>query len=131
MRQKIEEYGGSIIETDGKRTIELIDPNDNAKRRFQYRAIEAGIESLVLQANGEPFIDTGSPWEPVDLKAMLRMRGNYHPIIDELGADIIRATRRARGWSVSEMAKHCNVSPRTVEGWEQGRTVPSIVFMLL
>ena len=131
MKLKIEEYGGRIIYIDGHRTVEMVDPNDNAHRRLQYRAIDAGIESRVLQANGKPFIDTGSPWEPANLKAMLRMRGNYHPIIDELSADIIRTTRKARDWSVAEMAQHCNVSPRTVEGWEQGRTVPSIIFMLL
>lgn len=37
----------------------------------------------------------------------------------------IRAIRRAKAWSVAEMAAVCGVSPRTVEGWEQGRPVPA------
>lgn len=37
----------------------------------------------------------------------------------------IRAIRRAKAWSVAEMATVCGVSPRTVEGWEQGRPVPA------
>jgi hypothetical protein len=34
-----------------------------------------------------------------------------------------RKLRKILGWSVWEMAAFCGVSHRTVEGWEQGRTV--------
>jgi ribosome-binding protein aMBF1 (putative translation factor) len=33
----------------------------------------------------------------------------------------IKAIRRARGLSTTQLAAACNVSRRTVEGWEQGR----------
>lgn len=37
-------------------------------------------------------------------------------------ADGIRKLRHLKGWtSVQPLADHCGVSPRTVEGWEQGR----------
>jgi len=35
--------------------------------------------------------------------------------------DIIRQIRKEKGWTVSDLAERCGVSPRTVEGWEQGR----------
>lgn len=86
-RNKLAEYGGKIIDTDGRKTVELRDPNDNAARRFQYRrAGLATIERRVLTA-GKPFIDTGSPWELMDFDevAQLHMtRGEYHPILDPL-----------------------------------------------
>lgn len=88
-RNKLAAYGGRIIETDGRKTVELRDPNDNAQRRFQYRrAGPASIERRVLTAEGKPFIDTGSPWEmmSVDDVAHLHMvRDEYHPILDPLG----------------------------------------------
>ena len=34
----------------------------------------------------------------------------------------IKALRKARSWSVKDLAEACGVSPRTVENWEQGRT---------
>ena len=37
-------------------------------------------------------------------------------------ADGVRELRRLMGWkNVAHLAEHCGVSPRTVEGWEQGR----------
>jgi len=84
-KMRLSEYGGRIISTDGRRTVEIIDPND--RRLFQYRAAieggEGGIERRVLRPSGKTFVDT--KWEPVDMRAMLRVRGKYHPIIDELG----------------------------------------------
>lgn len=88
-RNKLAAYGGRIIDTDGRKTVELRDVNDNAKRRFQYRRTEhGGLEKRVLSENGEPFRDTGSPWESYteDEIAQLRsVRGEYHPILDPLG----------------------------------------------
>ena len=86
---KLAAHGGRIITVDGKRTVELRDPNDNARCRFQYRRTEdGGMERRVLRENGEPFLDSGSPWEQYtdDEIARLRvMRGAYHPILDPLG----------------------------------------------
>lgn len=39
-------------------------------------------------------------------------------------SDGIKALRRTGSISVASLAALCNVSPRTVEGWEQGRSVP-------
>jgi len=33
----------------------------------------------------------------------------------------IKRLRRTRQWSVKDLAGRLGVSPRTVEGWEQGR----------
>lgn len=87
-RSKLAAHGGRIIETDGRKTVELRDPNDNAKRRFQYRRSDDGLERRVLRENGEPFLDTGSPWEPMtedDIAQLRSVRGEYHPILDPLG----------------------------------------------
>lgn len=44
-------------------------------------------------------------------------------------ADGIRAIRDRLGWTTAEMASRAGVSPRTVEGWEQGR-LPSAAALL-
>lgn len=36
----------------------------------------------------------------------------------------VKAARKALGLRVAELAEACGVSPRTVEGWEQGRRMP-------
>jgi transcriptional regulator with XRE-family HTH domain len=43
-------------------------------------------------------------------------------LIDSAGA--IRAIRRRLGMTAREFGAYCLVSGRTVNGWEQGRTVP-------
>jgi DNA-binding transcriptional regulator YiaG len=40
-------------------------------------------------------------------------------------APALRQLRKEKGWSVEYLANECGVSPRTVEGWEQGR-MPSV-----
>ncbi|MDD3310974.1 helix-turn-helix transcriptional regulator [Pseudodesulfovibrio sp.] len=35
--------------------------------------------------------------------------------------DGVRRLRRERGWSTADLAERIGTSPRTVEGWEQGR----------
>lgn len=34
---RLSQYGGSMIRTDDRPTVEMINPNDNASKRFQYR----------------------------------------------------------------------------------------------
>lgn len=84
---RLREYGGRMLTIDGRRAVQLVDPNDNAKRRFQYRRTldRTGIERRVLAHDGQPFRDTGSPWELVDIAALAAVRGSYHPILDPLG----------------------------------------------
>jgi hypothetical protein len=81
---KLAEYGGRMIQTDGRPTVEITNPNEDRKRLFQFRRTAEGIERRILQSDGEPMLD-GSPWEPCDLLAMRAVRGNFHPILDPLG----------------------------------------------
>jgi hypothetical protein len=81
---KLSEYGGRLVQVGDDVVLELTDPNDNARRRFQYRRQGDILERRILRAGGRPFED-GSPWEPCDLAAMRAMRGIYHPILDTLG----------------------------------------------
>lgn len=87
-RNKLAAYGGRIVETDGRKTVEMRDANDNAKRRLQYRRCDvSGIERRVLMSNGKAFRD-GSPWEQMSVDEIMHMhmqRGEYHPILDPLG----------------------------------------------
>jgi transcriptional regulator with XRE-family HTH domain len=43
----------------------------------------------------------------------------------------VRAVRRRRGWSVAQLAAAMGVSPRTVEGWEQGKPMGGSAARLL
>ncbi|OFW37670.1 MAG: hypothetical protein A3J29_06255 [Acidobacteria bacterium RIFCSPLOWO2_12_FULL_67_14b] len=90
MGATLRQYGGRMIMIDERPTVQLIDTNDNARRRFQYRRTldGTGIERRVLAHDGRPFRDTGSPWEPLswlDIAALEAVRGTYHPILDPLG----------------------------------------------
>lgn len=90
---RLSDYGGQIITIDGQRVVQLVDPNDGAQRRFQYRLApgpQRQIERRVLAHDGQPFRDTGSPWEPMtdtEYRALLSVRGDYHPILDGLGQE--------------------------------------------
>jgi DNA-binding transcriptional regulator YiaG len=46
-------------------------------------------------------------------------------------ADGFRQLRKLKDWSVSDLADHVGVSPRTVEGWEQGRmpSKPALIIL--
>jgi len=83
---KLSEYGGRIVWTDGKKTVELHD--DTAKKVFQYRlTADGGIERRVLLEGGIPYPD-GSPWESMsasDIRHLQSVRGQFHPILDPLG----------------------------------------------
>ena len=85
---RLVEYGGKIIMTDGVRTVELRDPNDDGDHRYQYRRTDDGrLERRVLTSAGRPMTD-GSPWERLsdaEICGLLSRRGEYHPILDPLG----------------------------------------------
>lgn len=86
-RSKLAEYGGRLRTIDGRKVVEMVDPNDNGRARYQYRRAGERLERRVLQHNGQPFRN-GSPWEPYrdsDLAEMRAARGKYHPILDPLG----------------------------------------------
>lgn len=44
---------------------------------------------------------------------------------------MIKKIRRENDWSQKDLADYCQVSKRTVEGWEQGRLPEKYVFPLL
>jgi DNA-binding XRE family transcriptional regulator len=46
-------------------------------------------------------------------------------------AEGLRRLRKERGWTVSDLASQVGVSPRTVEGWEQGRMPSKSALILL
>lgn len=173
MTSRLSDYGGRLLTIDGQRVVQLVDPNDNAHRRHQYRRadiipaaqlheiaalpdvisvsqdriemweaddveasineicacipdswsgyvgdyhVSAGprasdgrltlsldlssrgqvIERRTLAADGQPFRDSGSPWERMtadELLAMWRVRGDYHPVLDALDYDPMRGGR--------------------------------------
>lgn len=43
----------------------------------------------------------------------------------------IRRIRRENNWSTKDLAARLNVSPRTVENWEQGHRVPTNALALI
>lgn len=46
-------------------------------------------------------------------------------------AEGLRSIRDEMNWSVRDLARICCVSPRTIEGWEQGRTAQLPALKLL
>lgn len=45
--------------------------------------------------------------------------------------NIVKRIRKKKGWSVKKMAYYLGVSPRTVEGFEQGKRVRQTYINLL
>lgn len=82
---KLVEYRGRRLVLDGRAVVELRDPNDNARHRYQYRLGGAtGIERRTLPARGHAAME----WESVgagEIGIMHAQRGYYHPILDGLG----------------------------------------------
>lgn len=81
--QKIAEYGGRIL-PDG--ILEMRDPNDNAKHRYQYawRPCQTNLRAFqpsrrVLPDEGD--YDPPASWWPYNL-AELAAQGGYNPILD-------------------------------------------------
>jgi hypothetical protein len=87
-RARLARYGARLRTVDGERVVEMVDPNDNARRRYQYRATGGGtLETRILRADGSPMLE-GSAWEAYadnELAALRGVRGTYHPILDPLG----------------------------------------------
>lgn len=46
-------------------------------------------------------------------------------------ASAVKELRHRNGWNTAALADRCGVSPRTVEGWEQGRPIPAPALRLL
>lgn len=90
-RSRLAQYGATLRIIDGRKAVEMVDPNDNARARHQYRrADDGGLEQrTLLLADGNPD-NEGSPWRPCtahQITVMAEQRGKYHPILDPLGFD--------------------------------------------
>jgi hypothetical protein len=75
--QKLKEYGGRVL-SDG--TLELRDPNDNARHRYQYRIVDSRPCRRVLPETGD--YDPPPQWEPIDLPAIAATHQGCNPILD-------------------------------------------------
>ena len=83
-RARLAEYGARLRTIDGVRVVEMIDPNDNSRSRYQYRRHNDTVLRRILHADGAPLAD----WTALtrdEMAALLRVRGAYHPILDPLG----------------------------------------------
>ncbi|MCU0918739.1 MAG: hypothetical protein MUF16_00125 [Burkholderiaceae bacterium] len=83
-RARLSAYGARLRTIDGQRVVEMIDPNDGSRSRYQYRRHAATISRRVLGSDGSVVSD----WVALsldDLAALMRVRGHYHPILDPLG----------------------------------------------
>jgi hypothetical protein len=83
-RARLAQYAAKLRTVDGRRVVEMIDPNDNTRARRQYRrADDGGLERRTILADGrsEPWV----AYTAQEIIAMARQRGPYHPILDPLG----------------------------------------------
>jgi len=83
-RSRLAQYGARPRTIDGRRTVEIVDPNDNSRSRHQYQRRNATVWRRVLTADGETITD----WTALtadELAQLVRTRGDYHPILDPLG----------------------------------------------
>ena len=76
-QRKLVEHGGRLL-TDG--TLEMRDPNDNARRRHQYRLINGQPCKRLLPARGD--FDPPAAWEPLNLAALSAVTQGYNPVLD-------------------------------------------------
>ena len=81
-RQKLQEYGGQVL-TDG--TLEIRDPNDNARHRYQYRLVNGQPCKRTLPDDGD--YDPPAQWEAIDLGGIAAAHHGYNPILDFFGFD--------------------------------------------
>jgi len=83
-RSRLAQYGARLRTIDGKRVVEMVNPNDNSRARYQYRRCHDTVLRRVLTADGETITD----WTALtadELAQLVRTRGDYHPILDPLG----------------------------------------------
>lgn len=81
---RLREYGGRIIKINERRVVEMRDPNDNAKHRYQYCVMDGALHKRLLSSGGE-IIDNWTAYTDAEVCALQAVRAGYHPILDELG----------------------------------------------
>jgi hypothetical protein len=89
--RRLAEYGGCLL-PDG--VLQMRDPHDNARHRYQYARIRGVPSRRTLPASGD--YDPPARWEPLDLTRLLACAGTYHPILDYFGHDQTFTPRRRR-----------------------------------
>lgn len=83
-RSRLAQYGARLRTIDGQRVVEMVDPNDSSRSRYQYKRCNDTVLRRVLTADGETITD----WTALtadELAQLVRTRGDYHPILDPLG----------------------------------------------
>jgi hypothetical protein len=117
-RKTLAEYGGHIL-PDG--TLEMRDPNDNARHRYQYRLVDGAPVRRTLPDRGD--YDPPAQWEPMDLTKIPRV--GYNPISDYFGADPIKQylSDIGRKGGKSKSARKLAAQKRNCKkgGWPKGR----------
>ena len=83
-RSRLAQYGARLRTIDGHPTVEMVNPNDNSRSRYQYQRRDGTVWRRVLTADGETITD----WTALtadELAQLVRTRGDYHPILGPLG----------------------------------------------
>lgn len=83
-RSRLAQYGARLRTIDGQPVVELVDPNDRSRSRYQYQRRNGTVWRRVLTADGETITD----WTALtadELAQLVRTRGDYHPILNPLG----------------------------------------------
>ncbi len=84
-RSRLAQYGARLRTIDGEKVVEMVDPNDNSRARYQYRRYNDVVLRRVLSADGETVITDWTALTREELAALVRMRGEYHPVLNPLG----------------------------------------------
>jgi len=84
-RSRLARYGARLRTIDGKRVVEMVDPNDNGRARYQYQRHNDVVLRRVLSADGTTIVTDWVALTREELAALMRVRGEYHPILDPLG----------------------------------------------
>lgn len=76
-REKLAAYGGTIL---GSGILQMRDPNDNAKHRYQYALIDGIPMTRTLPNRGD--YKPPAQWTPIDLRAIAASHQGSNPILD-------------------------------------------------
>lgn len=83
-RARLAQYGARMRTIDGITIVEMVDPNDNSQSKYQYRRDGASVARRMLSRDGTVIVDWTTLTE-IELTGLIRVRGQYHPILDPLG----------------------------------------------
>jgi hypothetical protein len=81
LREHLASYGGDLLAIEDRMMVSMVDPNDNARSRYQYRIGDHGLERRVATEDGSPW----TAYTDGEMAALRAQRGNWHPILDPLG----------------------------------------------